>query len=108
MSSKARLAFDFHPRCFRRFGDCPDSIAHGDRCALVISMVMSMVCIGIMRVRVLQRVVAMPMVVSAGDGFGMLVLMMFVMDVLMFMLQRLMGMFMLMVLGEVQPYARAH
>ena len=71
-------------------------------------MVVPMMRIGIMGMRMCQWLMPMPMAMRTGDGLGMLVLMMLVVNVFVIMLQRFMGMRMFMVLGEMQPYTRAH
>ena len=70
---------------------------------------MSMVNIRIVRVRMTQGLVTMPVTVCLGQQFRIRVmLMMFIVTVTMFMFHRLMNVFVLMSFGQMQPDSNAH
>ena len=64
--------------------------------------------IGVMRVLVPHRLVLMPMRMRFGDWAVMVVPVVFVVDVAVFVRERVVKMFMLMSFGEMQPEPQSH
>lgn len=76
--------------------------------AAPLMMSMPMMCVRIMGMGMRERPMAVPVNVRFRNRPVMLMLMVLVMDMLMLMLKYLMRMFVLMVLGKVQPYPGTH
>ena len=71
-------------------------------------MLVPMMKIGIVRVRVPQRLVAVPMRMRLGDGSVVRMPVMLVVGMKMFMLQRLVLMLVIVAFREMQPQAEGH